>query len=59
MRMVLDDRLDETVDLVIGEEFDLPLDESEVAIRQGVPLVNLRDCLPISQITPRPRSLLG
>lgn len=54
MRMVLDARTDGTVDLVVGEVFNRPLDEASVPLSPTTPLRNQPDCRPVGEIEPRP-----
>ncbi|GAA1858867.1 LytR C-terminal domain-containing protein [Myceligenerans crystallogenes] len=54
-RLVLDDRTGETVDLLVGEEFDKPLDVEDVEIAADEPLTNAENCVPASEITPKER----
>ncbi len=57
VRLVLDDRKskDRTVDLLIGSEFEAPLDIADVSISADSPLTNAEGCAPTSEIDPQPR----
>jgi len=54
MQMVLDDRPDSSVDLVVGENYDEPLPVSEVPLAADQPLLNIRGCQPAYELTPAP-----
>ena len=57
IRLVLDDRKskDRSVDLLIGSEFEPPLDIADVDISADTPLTNAEGCVPTSEIEPQPR----
>ena len=57
IRLVLDDRKskDPTVDLMIGADYEAPLDIEDVAIAADTPLTNAEECVPTSEIDPQPR----
>lgn len=55
MRLVLDDRKGETIDLLIGEDFDAPLDVEDVDVAADQPLRNAEDCVPVDSIDPEKR----
>ncbi|MEV0950690.1 LytR C-terminal domain-containing protein [Promicromonospora sp. NPDC050249] len=57
VRLVLDDRKnkDRTVDLLIGAEYEAPLDIADVGISADTPLTNAEGCVPSSEIDPQPR----
>ena len=57
VRLVLDDRKsnDRTVDLLIGSEYEAPLDIADVGISADAPLTNAEGCVPASEIEPQPR----
>lgn len=55
LRMVLDDREDAVVDLLVGEEYERPLPEEEVTLLADQPLQNLSDCVPADEVTPVPQ----
>lgn len=57
VRLVLDDRKskDRTVDLLIGTQFEPPLDLADVNISADVPLANAEGCVPTAEIDPQPR----
>ncbi|AEG45441.1 LytR C-terminal domain-containing protein [Isoptericola variabilis] len=52
VRMVLDDRQDAVVDLLVGEEYERPVPEEEVALRADEPLQNAPGCVQVEEITP-------
>lgn len=52
IQMILDDRPDSSVDLVVGENYDEPLPVSEVGLAADQPLLNIRGCQPAYQLTP-------
>jgi hypothetical protein len=54
IRMVLDQRQDATVDLLVGTEFDPPLDADQVTLAADKPLQNVEDCEPAAEIEPQP-----
>lgn len=54
MALVLDAREDATVDLLVGEEYDKPLDEDAVELAADQPLRNAPDCEPAAEIEPQP-----
>jgi len=54
IQMILDDRTDASVDLVMGENYDEPLPPDEVDLASDRPLLNIRGCEPASQITREP-----
>jgi hypothetical protein len=54
MRMVLDARKGGTVDLIVGEKYDKPLDEADVTIASDAPLKNAPGCKPAKELTPAP-----
>jgi hypothetical protein len=55
MRMVLDDRGDNVVDLLIGENFDPPLGVEDVELAADQPLRNAEGCVSADEITPEKR----
>jgi hypothetical protein len=57
IRLVLDDRKsrDRTVDLLIGTNFEAPLDTADVGISADTPLTNAEGCVPTSEIDAQPR----
>ncbi|MDR7383633.1 LytR C-terminal domain-containing protein [Promicromonospora iranensis] len=55
MRMVLDDRRDRVIDLLIGENFDPPLGVEDVELAADQPLRNAEGCVPADEITPEKR----
>lgn len=57
MRMVLDQRGDPGIDLLIGENFDPPLDVEDVELAADQPLRNAEGCVPVDEITPEKRKL--
>jgi hypothetical protein len=57
MRLVLDDREGPAVDLLIGEEFDPPLDVEDVDVAADQPLRNAEDCVPVDSVEPEKRVL--
>ena len=52
MRLVLDDREDRSIDLLIGADFDPPVDIEDVDVAADQPLQNAEDCVPIGEIEP-------
>ncbi|MCL1870233.1 MAG: LytR C-terminal domain-containing protein [Promicromonosporaceae bacterium] len=54
MRMVLDARTDASVSLLVGKEYDRPLDEGKVTIAPDHPLKNMAGCKPATELTPSP-----
>jgi len=57
MRLVLDDRKGPAVDLLIGENFDPPLDVEDVDVTANQPLRNAKDCVPVDTVEPQKRLL--
>ncbi|WP_157237343.1 LytR C-terminal domain-containing protein [Promicromonospora sukumoe] len=55
IRLVLDDRRDRKIDLLIGEEFEAPLDVEDVELTADKPLINAEDCVPSGEIEPEKR----
>lgn len=55
MRLVLDDRKGPVVDLIIGRDYDPPLDVEDVDITADQPLRNADGCVPADTITPEPQ----
>lgn len=55
MRLVLDDRAGAAIDLLIGEDFDPPLDVGSVDVAADQPLRNAEGCVPIDSIEPEKR----
>lgn len=55
MRLVLDDRGGPAVDLLIGENYDAPLDVKDVDVAADQPLRNAEGCVPADTITPEKR----
>jgi hypothetical protein len=53
VRMVLDDRQDAVVDVLLGEEYERPVPAEEVPLRADQPLQNAPDCRPAAELTPR------
>ncbi|GAB3174998.1 LytR C-terminal domain-containing protein [Myceligenerans halotolerans] len=56
IRMVMDDRGGTKVDLLIGEEYDTPVDIEDVPPADE-PLENVDGCVPADEITPKERAL--
>lgn len=52
IRLVLDDRTDRKIDLLIGEEFEAPLDVEDVELASDQPLLNAEGCVPAKSIEP-------
>lgn len=50
MNLVLDTREDATVDLLVGERYDRPLNEDDVPIAGDTPLRNAQGCKPAAEI---------
>lgn len=57
IRLVLDDRKGDAVDLLIGEEYDTPIEVEDVEVAADKPLKNVDGCLPAKEITPKERLL--
>lgn len=55
IRLVLDDRRDRKIDLLIGDEFEAPLDVEDVELTADQPLTNVEDCVPSGDIEPEKR----
>ena len=55
IRLVLDDRKDRKIDLLIGDEFEAPLDVEDVELTADQPLTNVEDCVPSGDIEPEKR----
>lgn len=55
IRLVLDDRVDRKIDLLIGEDFVPPLDVDDVTITADQPLQNVEGCVPWESIDPEER----
>lgn len=51
--LVLDDRADATVDVVLGKDFENLVDEELVGLDGAVPLESRKDCVAIETLTPR------
>lgn len=54
--MVMDDRNGARVDLLIGDEYDTPVDIEDVP-PVDEPLENVDGCVPADEITPKERAL--
>jgi hypothetical protein len=54
MQMILDARPDNSVDLVVGENYDRPLETADVDLSADRPLMNIRGCVPANNITKEP-----
>jgi len=54
IQMVLDNRPDSSVDLIMGEDFDEPLPTTEVTLAADQPLLNIRGCQPAYELDPAP-----
>lgn len=54
VEMVLDDREGATVDLLVGEAYERPLDEADVPLAADQPLTNVADCAPVDEVEPVP-----
>lgn len=52
--MILDDRTDASVDLIMGDNYDQPIPADEVDLAADRPLLNIRGCEPASTLTPEP-----
>ncbi|GHH79737.1 LytR C-terminal domain-containing protein [Promicromonospora soli] len=57
IRLVLDDRVDRKIDLLIGEDYVPPLDVEDVQLTADQPLRNAEDCVPADSIDPVERIL--
>lgn len=55
IRLVLDDRVDRKIDLLIGENFEAPLDADEVEVTSDQPLRNAEGCVAATEIQPEER----
>lgn len=55
IRLVLDDRTGKNIDLLIGTEYDTPIDIDESPIPADEPLENADDCVPAAEIQPEER----
>lgn len=53
IRMVLDDREDAVVDVLLGEEYERPVPVDDVPLRADQPLQNWPGCRPAAELTPR------
>ncbi|BDZ42512.1 hypothetical protein GCM10025865_18110 [Paraoerskovia sediminicola] len=51
--VVLDDRAEPTVDVLVGSGFSGLVEEESVGLEADTPLVNLAGCVPVDEITPR------
>ena len=51
--LVLDDRADATVDVVLGKNFENLVDEELVGLDGAVPLESRKDCVAVETLTPR------
>ena len=54
MQMILDDRTDSSVDLIMGDAYDEPLATDQIDLAADRPLLNLRGCVPASTLTLQP-----
>ena len=54
MQMILDDRTDASVDLIMGDNYDEPLPVDQVDLAANRPLLNLRGCAAANTLTPEP-----
>ena len=50
LQMIMDERTDESVDLIVGEDYDQPLPTDQVDLAADRPLLNIRGCQPANQI---------
>ena len=57
LRLVLDDRSGNVVDLAVGTEWERPLAEEDVPISADQPLENRPGCVPAGEMTPVAREL--
>jgi hypothetical protein len=55
IRLVLDDRVDRKIDLLIGEDFVPPLSVDDVAVAADQPLQNAEGCVAAKSIEPEKR----
>ncbi|MFD6134641.1 LytR C-terminal domain-containing protein [Isoptericola sp. NPDC056618] len=58
VRLVLDDRKGNTVDLLVGEEYSPPLSEDSVLLNAETPMKDVEGCVPADEITPIPQVTL-
>ncbi|MFE5308523.1 LytR C-terminal domain-containing protein [Isoptericola sp. NPDC056573] len=58
VRLVLDDRKGNTVDLLVGEEYSPPLSEDSVLLDAETPMKDAEGCEPADEITPIPQVTL-
>lgn len=54
VRLVLDERTDPTVDLLVGEDYQAPYPADDVTLSGDDPLPNAEDCVPLAEVTPQP-----
>ena len=54
IQMIMDYRPDASVDLVVGENYDQPIEASEVTLAADRPLLNVRGCVPATSIRKEP-----
>jgi hypothetical protein len=54
VRLVLDARKGETVDLLVGEDFEAPYPADDVTLSSDQPLQNREGCVALSEVTPQP-----
>lgn len=55
LRLVLDDRTGDVVDMLIGDHNSPPLQEDQVLLTADTPMQDVQGCLPADEITPIPR----
>ncbi|MGW8565054.1 LytR C-terminal domain-containing protein [Isoptericola sp. NPDC055881] len=52
VRLVLDDRKGQTIDLLVGEQYSPPLSEDRVLLTADTPMQDVEGCVPAAEITP-------
>ena len=57
VRLVLDDREEHAIDLLIGQDFEAPLDVEDVEVSADQPLRNAEGCVAADSIEPEKRIL--
>ncbi|MFE7406445.1 LytR C-terminal domain-containing protein [Isoptericola sp. NPDC057559] len=55
VRLVLDDRKGNTVDLLVGEQYSPPLSQDRVLLSADTPMEDVEGCVPADEITPIPQ----
>ncbi|MDR0482686.1 MAG: LytR C-terminal domain-containing protein, partial [Cellulomonadaceae bacterium] len=52
VEMILDDRTDKTIDFIVGQRYDRPLNEDVIQFNAAEPLTSEPDCKPADELTP-------